>query len=106
MLKLMDDKLAEAYFCADDVLSIGALSALQGGGYNVPNDVGIIGLNNMEMASWDNINLTTISNPLPEIISASIDRVSAIVENGSIHPEGQLFDCKIIERGTLRPAPK
>jgi len=43
MLKLMDDKLAEAYFCADDVLSIGALSALQGGGYNVPNDVGIIG---------------------------------------------------------------
>ncbi|MGB1344751.1 MAG: LacI family DNA-binding transcriptional regulator [Amylibacter sp.] len=106
MLKLMDEELAEAYFCADDVLSIGALSALQSGGYSVPNDVGIIGLNNMEMASWDNINLTTISNPLPEIISASIDRVSAIVENGSIHPEGQLFDCKIIERGTLRPAPK
>jgi len=76
---------------------------LQSGGYGVPKDVGIIGLNNMEMASWDNINLTTISNPLPEIISASIDRVSAIVENASIRPEGQLFECKVIERGTLRP---
>ena len=106
MLRLMEDNLAEAYFCADDVLSIGALSALQGAGYNVPEDVGIIGLNDMEMASWDNINLTTISNPLPEIISASIDRVSEIVENGSIRPEGQLFECKIIERGTLRPTPK
>ena len=93
MLQLMKGKLAEAYFCADDVLSIGALSALQSGGYGVP----------MEMASWDNINLTTISNPLPEIISASIDRVSAIVENASIRPEGQLFECKVIERGTLRP---
>ena len=103
MLQLMKGKLAEAYFCADDVLSIGALSALQSGGYGVPKDVGIIGLNNMEMASWDNINLTTISNPLPEIISASIDRVSAIVENASIRPEGQLFECKVIERGTLRP---
>ena len=103
MLELMKGKLAEAYFCADDVLSIGALSALQSGGYGVPKDVGIIGLNNMEMASWDNINLTTISNPLPEIISASIDRVSAIVENASIRPEGQLFECKVIERGTLRP---
>ncbi|MDB4008980.1 LacI family DNA-binding transcriptional regulator [Amylibacter sp.] len=103
MLELMKGKLAEAYFCADDVLSIGALSALQSGGYSVPKDIGIIGLNNMEMASWDNINLTTISNPLPEIISASIDRVSAIVENASIRPEGQLFECKVIERGTLRP---
>ena len=103
MLELMKGKLAEAFFCADDVLSIGALSALQSGGYGVPKDVGIIGLNNTEMASWDNINLTTISNPLPEIISASIDRVSAIVENASIRPEGQLFECKVIERGTLRP---
>ncbi len=103
MLQLMKGNLAEAYFCADDVLSIGALSALQGGGYNVPKDIGIIGLNNMEMAGWDNINLTTISNPLPEIISASIDRVSAIVENASIRPEGRLFECKVIERGTLRP---
>lgn len=103
MLQLMKGNLAEAYFCADDVLSIGALSALQGGGYNVPRDIGIIGLNNMEMASWDNINLTTISNPLPEIISASIDRVSAIVENASIRPEVRLFECKVIERGTLRP---
>lgn len=103
MLQLMKGNLAEAYFCADDVLSIGALSALQGGGYNVPKDIGIIGLNNMEMAGWDNINLTTISNPLPEIISASIDRVSAIVENASIRPEGRLFECKVIDRGTLRP---
>tara|TARA_R110002096_G_scaffold147681_2_gene308004 strand:- start:12242 stop:13246 length:1005 start_codon:yes stop_codon:yes gene_type:complete len=106
MLRLLKQSPAQAYFCGDDVLSIGALSALQSAGISVPEDVGLIGLNDMEMASWDNINLTTISNPLVEIISASIARVAALVEDPSIPPQAHLFDCSVVERGTLRPAPK
>lgn len=94
---------AEAYFCADDVLSIGALSALQTAGHQVPQDVGLIGLNDMKMANWANINLTTIHNPFAKIISASIARVADLVEDSNIAPEAHLFDCSVIERGTLRP---
>ncbi|MDE0852016.1 LacI family DNA-binding transcriptional regulator, partial [Yoonia sp.] len=55
MLRLLDaGDVAEAYFCGDDVLSIGALSAIADAGIKVPDDIGIIGLNNMEMASWAN----------------------------------------------------
>ena len=106
MLRQLDGKPAQAYFCGDDVLSIGALSALQSAGLTVPDDVGIIGLNDMEMASWANINLTTISNPLSEIISASIERVAALVTDQTLVPQAHLFDCSVVERGTLRPAPK
>lgn len=106
MLRLLDAKPAQAYFCGDDVLSIGALSALQTRGLRVPEDVGLIGLNDMEMSGWDNINLTTISNPFSEIIAASIARVAALVKDKTIAPEVHVFDCKVIERGTLRPAPK
>lgn len=73
--------LAEAWFCGDDVLSIGALSALADAGLKVPQDVGIIGFNDMEMARWANINLTTIRQPIAEIIAASIDLVVAAVED-------------------------
>ena len=53
MRRLMDQgPLAQAYFCGDDVLSIGALSALQAAGHKVPEDIGLIGLNDMEMARW------------------------------------------------------
>jgi hypothetical protein len=55
---------AEAYFCGDDVLSIGALSAVQDAGLSVPGDIGLIGLNDMEMAGWENIDLTTIRQPI------------------------------------------
>lgn len=94
---------AEAYFCGDDVLSIGALSALADAGLDVPGDVGILGLNDMEMARWPNINLTTVRQPIAEIIAASIDLVVASLNDPTLRPEARLFECSIVERGTLRP---
>ncbi|MEX0351059.1 MAG: LacI family DNA-binding transcriptional regulator [Paracoccaceae bacterium] len=105
MRDLLEGQLAQAYFCGDDVLSIGALAALQGAGVQVPDDVGLLGLNDMKMAAWANINLTTIHNPLPEIIAASIDRVATLAEGETLPPEARLFDCHVVERGTLRPKP-
>jgi DNA-binding LacI/PurR family transcriptional regulator len=100
--RLMEDP-AEAYFCGDDVLSVGALSAIAEAGLRVPGDIGVIGLNDMDMARWQNINLTTIRQPVAEIIGASIDLVVATIENPERHPETRLFPCRVIERGTLRP---
>lgn len=95
--------MAEAYFCGDDVLSIGALSALGDAGLNVPQDIGIIGFNDMEMARWENINLTTISQPIDQILQSSVDLMVSMLDDPARTPEVRLFPCKLIERGTLRP---
>jgi DNA-binding LacI/PurR family transcriptional regulator len=102
MLRLLENGYCEAYFCGDDVLSIGALSAIETAGYSVPGDIGIIGLNDMEMAGWENINLTTIHQPVKQIISSSIELIVAMLEEPDRYPEARLFPCQIIERGTLR----
>ena len=102
---LKQGRTAEAYFCGDDVLSIGVLSAIQSHGLRVPEDIGLIGLNDMEMAGWQNIDLTTIHQPVGEIIEASIDLIAAMLTEPELKPEARLFPCKIIERGTLRPLP-
>jgi len=94
---------AEAYFCGDDVLSIGALSALADAGLKVPEDIGIIGFNDMEMARWENINLTTIGQPIEQIIHSSVELIVAMLEDPDRLPEIRLFPCKLVERGTLRP---
>jgi DNA-binding LacI/PurR family transcriptional regulator len=59
----------------------------------------------MEMASWQNINLTTIHNPIKQIIRTSIDVIEAMLIDDTRKPQAQLFDCHVVERGTLRPAP-
>lgn len=97
--------LAEAYFCGDDVLAIGALSALQDAGLTVPQDVGVLGLNDMEIASWPNISLTTIRQPISDIVAAAIDLVVATLADKSREPEARLFACHVVERRTLRPRP-
>ncbi len=94
---------AEAYFCGDDVLSIGAMSALAEAGLRVPDDVGVLGVNDMEMARWPSINLTTLRQPIAEIIDASIARIVASLTARDDAPVAQLFACSIVERGTLRP---
>ena len=102
MARLLESDRAEAYFCGDDVLSIGALSAVKSAGLTVPEDVGIIGLNDMEMARWENIDLTTIHQPIRQIIHSSIELVVAMLDDPDRYPEARLFPCRVIERGTLR----
>ena len=102
MQRLLQDGPAEAYFCGDDVLSIGALSALADAGLSVPGDVGIIGFNDMEMAGWANIGLTTIHQPVARIIEASVDLVVALVDAPQTEPAVRLFPCHIVSRRTLR----
>ncbi|MBT8155808.1 LacI family transcriptional regulator [Epibacterium ulvae] len=105
MLRLLKDTPAEAYFCGDDVLSIGALSAIEDSAYSCPQDIGIIGLNDMEMAQWESINLTTIHQPIREIINSSIELMVAMLDTPNRYPEARIFPCSVVERGTLRPAP-
>jgi DNA-binding LacI/PurR family transcriptional regulator len=95
--------LAEAYFCGDDVVALGALSAVRDAGLNVPADVGLLGLNDMEMAGWASHDLTTIRQPIPDIIAASVDLAMASIDDPTRPPEARLFACRIVERKTLRP---
>ncbi|MCH2077569.1 MAG: LacI family transcriptional regulator [Rhodobacteraceae bacterium] len=102
MARLLSGERAEAYFCGDDVLSIGALSAATSAGLRVPDDVGFIGVNDMEMAGWESNNLTTLRNPIEEIVAASTSLVDDMLA-GVRPPEAHLFPCALVERGTLRP---
>ncbi|MGL4238386.1 LacI family DNA-binding transcriptional regulator [Tabrizicola sp.] len=106
MGRLLRGQRAQAYFCADDVLSIGALSAVEEAGLKVPQDLGIIGLNDMEMAGWASIGLTTIHQPFEAIVRASIDLIAESFDDPGRSPETHLFPCHVVERRTLRPPPR
>ncbi len=103
LLSAASQPRVEAYFCGDDVLSIGALSAISDQHLSVPGDIGILGLNDMEMARWENINLTTIRQPIRQIVHSSIELIEAMLDDPRRYPEARLFPSKVIERGTLRP---
>lgn len=105
MQRLMANPLQDAYFCGDDALCVGAMSALQESGLRVPDDIGLMGLNDMEMAGWQNINLTTIRQPIVDIINTSLELMLKMLVDPDHEPQALVFPCDLVERGTLRPMP-
>ncbi|MBA4349721.1 MAG: transcriptional regulator [Rhodobacter sp.] len=102
MQRLLTHPPAQAYFCGDDLLAVGAMSAIKDAGLKVPGDIGLIGLNDMEMSRWQNIGLTTIRQPVSDIIDAAIDLVTSTIEYPERPPEVRLFPCSVIDRRSLR----
>jgi DNA-binding LacI/PurR family transcriptional regulator len=104
MRQLLRNGGIDAVFCGDDVLAMGALDACLEAGVNVPRDIGVIGFNDMAMASWLSYNLTTIRQPVADIIVTAVERVLALVDQSSPRKLAvKIFNCNLVERGTLRP---
>lgn len=95
----------EAWFCGDDVIAIGAMDAAHALGRAIPQDLGLIGLNDMRMAGWDRVGLTTIRQPAPQIVAASVDLIRKGIADPATPPQRVLLPCTLVERGTLRARP-
>ncbi len=64
MLKLLEnDNYAEAYFCANDEMAIGAIKACKEKGLLVPEDIAIIGFDDIVLCEYVNPRLTTLRRP-------------------------------------------
>jgi DNA-binding LacI/PurR family transcriptional regulator len=99
---ILADKEIEAVFCGDDILAVGALDACKECGRSVPGDIGILGFNDIEMASWAAYDLSTIRQPIADIIVAAVEISIRIVSDQKIPVEAQLFPCIPVLRRTLR----
>ncbi len=60
-------KLPDAFFVASDLMAIGALRTLFDLGISVPEEMGVVGLSNIEISKYSNPPLTTISLPIHEM---------------------------------------
>jgi DNA-binding LacI/PurR family transcriptional regulator len=102
MQQLIRNGGIDAVFCGDDVLAMGAIDACRKAGVRVPGDIGILGFNDMAMAAWPGYDLTTIHQPVPQIIGAAVELVLSAVDHADKAFEARTFECHLVERGTLR----
>ncbi|WP_026460270.1 LacI family DNA-binding transcriptional regulator [Schaalia suimastitidis] len=75
------DTLPTAFFCANDLIAIGAVSALRDAGLRVPHDVSIVGFDDIPLAKQMAVPLTTVHQPMDELGWAAAD----LLLNGDIH---------------------
>ena len=72
-------QLPTAVFCANDMVAIGVIRAINESGLKIPEDISVIGLDDIEMASYTTPPLTTIKIPKQELgklaVKILIDRI-------------------------------
>lgn len=72
--------LPGAFVCDDDTIASGALRALHENGYNVPNDLSIIGFNNRPSTTITTPPLTSIEVPKNALAISAVDELVRIIE--------------------------
>jgi len=70
---LEDDPALDAVFVANDVMAIGALRTLRQAGRRVPDDVAVVGFDDIEAAKYTEPPLTTVRHPVPEQVAAMVE---------------------------------
>lgn len=92
-----------AIFAGNDVIAFGCLRALMEMGIRVPEEVSIIGFDNVEVAQITSPPLTTIDQPKYETGKAAVEiLLNMMAKNGVSEPEHRVIGVRLIERESCR----
>jgi DNA-binding LacI/PurR family transcriptional regulator len=94
-----------AVIAANDLTALGILWAARNAKYDLPNDLSVIGLDDIDLASRVTPTLTTIALPRYEIGKLAMEELLALIRNSSQPKTNQVVTTKLIVRNSTAPAP-
>ncbi len=93
----------DALFYTDDIMACGGMDAARYEfALTIPEDIGIIGVDDIQLASSPAYKLTTIKQPFSEMVTASIDVLFQHIDDQQLAARKIVFPCDVIIRNTLR----
>lgn len=94
-----------AVFCYNDMTAIGALRAARAAGLRVPEDLSIIGFDDILFAAYTEPPLTTIAQPKYEMGRTAMSMLLRLLQGERVPPHLQL-PCRLVERASCGPPPE
>lgn len=88
----------DAIVAASDKMAFGAMRALQDEGLNVPQDVAVVGFDDLEAAATFQPPLTTVRQPIRQIGITAVDLLLDVLENGAESAHRLVLPTQLIVR--------
>jgi DNA-binding LacI/PurR family transcriptional regulator len=96
-------KRPDAIFCANDIMALGALDAIRFGcGLRAPQDVSVIGFDDIPGAAWAAYSLTTIQQPVDRMIDATLALLVDQLGGNEGRPVLKLIPGSVVRRTSAR----
>jgi DNA-binding LacI/PurR family transcriptional regulator len=95
---LKGHKPGDGFVCANDRTAGELMRVLLASGYRIPEDVRIVGIDDVEYASLLPVPLTTVHQPCREIGEAAMGAMLARIERPGMLARDILLDCRLVVR--------
>lgn len=98
------DTLPSAFVCGGDRIAIAVISALKTMGYRIPEQISVVGFDDIELGSYINPPLTTLHVKRKEMGRLAVDLLLR-EKDGRFTPDTYALNADYVERGSLSWAP-
>ena len=95
-------EIPTAVFCSNDLSALGFLNEIKRYGIKVPEDISIIGFDNIYASQYSTPPLTTIRQPIIEMGKAAAELLLTKIHNKDMISQGRIFPVNIIERDSVK----
>lgn len=89
-----------------DAMAIGVLRAARELGLRVPEDLSVVGFDDIDIAQHTNPPLTTVHQPIRRKGESAVRLLLSVVERRDLRPEQLRLETRLIIRGSTGPAPR
>ena len=93
-------KVPEAIFVANDIMALGVIDSLKKHHIAVPDEVKVVGFDNIEMSAWPSYSLTTWEQPINEMVNVTVDYLTAEISEYSGQAQNTEIDGRLIVRNS------
>ncbi len=97
---LASAKRPDALVCANDELALSAMRALQRAGVKVPDDIAVVGWDDVMTARYVSPGLTTVRQPLYELGRAAATRLHERIAGAPTVPEPLILPTELVLRSS------
>jgi LacI family transcriptional regulator len=105
MKRFLDKKseLPSAFFCLNDILAYGCMKALREKGLRIPDDISIVGFDDLPYSAITDPPLTTIKNPSRKIGARAVELLAEKLTRPTISvPEKILVSVELVIRDSVK----
>ena len=103
MVRLLPHR-PDAVFAANDLMAVGALRAIQDQGLTVPDDVAVVGFDDMAIAANADPPLTTVRHDIKRVGEAAVEMLLRLLDAGDDRPpELEVIPTPLVVRRSTRP---
>ncbi|WP_338031002.1 LacI family DNA-binding transcriptional regulator [Dyella kyungheensis] len=92
-----------AVFCANDEMAIGAMRALSARNLRVPDDVSVVGFDDIRFARYTTPALSTVAQPKNALGREAMSMLIELLNDPEVPPRKRILSAELIVRGSTAP---